>query len=47
MKIHSICKTKLAQEQGESPKGYFWWYCPKCKKRIPNPEVIMENKNGR
>ena len=40
MKIHSICKTKLEMERGESPGyGYFWWRCPKCKRRVPKSEI--------
>lgn len=36
---HSTCKTELEQQLGESPMGYFWWYCPKCKRRVPKSEV--------
>ena len=43
--IHKTCGTKLKIEHGESPaRGYGWFYCPKCKKRIPKTEITQEIK---
>ena len=39
-KKHKTCKTKLVIERGESPRGYSWWYCPRCKCRVPKQEII-------
>ena len=44
IKKHSVCKTKLEKEYAESPMGYFWWWCPECKKRIPKTEIEEEDE---
>jgi len=45
MIIHSTCKTKLEMERGESPRGYSWWRCPKCDRRVPINEVEMSEES--
>ena len=42
MRIHKICKTRIEIDRGESPRGYRWDYCPKCKIRVPKNEIEDE-----